>query len=112
MYVFEFIKGNVPVEEFSDEYQRKWKEERDIEDTLLQDDAALSEVLSSIFCIVDQYDPDEDRGDNEYDEDTLRYGIHALLEWYVAVQNGRTTEEIIEPIKSTIKYNEEKSKPI
>jgi hypothetical protein len=77
--VEQFLRGSIPVDEFVDEYVDGWRAERD-SDELLADDPTTSEKLSSIFCVVDLYNPDEDREEYEFDEARLRAEVQKLLE--------------------------------
>ncbi|UTZ29660.1 colicin immunity protein [Vibrio campbellii] len=74
-----FCKERLNAEQFVDAYIEVWKFERDagIAD---KDDAVLSECLSSIFCLADLYNPEEDRSDYELDECTLRYEVIKLID--------------------------------
>jgi hypothetical protein len=65
----------------------RWKHERDNKAALL-DAPQMSEVLSSIFCLVDLFNADDDRESYELDELKLRAEIANLLE-----QAGFTPEE-------------------
>ena len=74
-----FLQGQTPVNEFVDAYADQWRAERD-SDELLSDDPIISEKLSSFFCLVDLYNPDEDRDDYEYDEERLRSEIQKVFD--------------------------------
>lgn len=74
-----FLRGETPVEVFVDQYIDHWRAERDSGE-MLADDPVTSEKLSSIFCAVDMYAPEEDRLEYEYDEAQLRVEIRKLLE--------------------------------
>ncbi|WP_396018876.1 colicin immunity domain-containing protein [Erwinia aphidicola] len=49
---------------------------------LVQDDDNLSELLSSVFCIADMYNPDDDREEYEFNEEQLRHEISKLIITY------------------------------
>jgi hypothetical protein len=74
----EFTRGGLSAEEFAEKFAILWREERDSEVALLDDDD-LSEKLSTIFCFVDLYDPNDDREDYEYDARRLRTEIENLI---------------------------------
>lgn len=74
-----FLQGETPVEEFVDTYSDQWRAERD-SDELLADDPITSEKLSSLFCLVDLYNPDDDREDYEYDEERLRVEMQKVFD--------------------------------
>ena len=78
-YVDRFLRGGIPVNVFVDNYVDDWRAERDSDD-LLADDPIRSEKLSSIFCIVDLYNPDDDRELYEFDETRLREEVQKLFE--------------------------------
>jgi hypothetical protein len=62
---------------FVNEFMDKWREERD-SGIFSEDSPQLSEKLSSIFCLADLYNPEEDREEYEYDEDKLRLEIKKI----------------------------------
>ncbi len=62
-----FLREEIPVAEFVDAYVDAWRAERDSGE-ILKDDPITSEKLSSIFCVVDMYNPDDDREEYEFDE--------------------------------------------
>ena len=74
-----FLLGRIPVDEFVDQYIDRWRAERD-SDELLVDEPTTSEKLSSIFCVVDLYNEDEDREAYEFDEARLREEVKKLFE--------------------------------
>jgi hypothetical protein len=74
----QFINGNLLPEEFVEKFAILWREERDSEVSLLDDDN-LSEKLSTIFCFADLYNPNDDREDYEFDSDQLRTEIGDLI---------------------------------
>jgi hypothetical protein len=66
-----FLRRETPVDLFVAAYIDAWRAERDSNEILL-DDPITSEKLSSFFCLVDLYNPEDDREDYEFDEDRLR----------------------------------------
>lgn len=74
-----FLRGDIPINEFVEKYIDGWRAERDSGE-LLADNPTTSEKLSSIFCVVDLYNPDEDREEYEFDEAGLRAVIQKLIE--------------------------------
>jgi Bacterial self-protective colicin-like immunity len=73
-----FTEGNLSSEDFVEKFAIQWREERDSGSILLDADN-LSEKLSTIFCLADLYNPDEDREDYEYDEHRLRTEVENIL---------------------------------
>lgn len=73
-----FIDGRLSVNDFVNTYMELWKFERDA-GFLQKDSDVLSECLSSIFCVVDLYNPDLDRAEYELDEEQLRSSILELI---------------------------------
>lgn len=76
--VKEFLAGERDARSFTDEYRTQWKLERD-KGTLQLDSPKMSEKLSSIFCVIDMYNPDTDREDYEYDEPRMRSELSSLV---------------------------------
>ncbi|HEY0503175.1 MAG TPA: colicin immunity domain-containing protein [Lysobacter sp.] len=66
-----FAAGRISPEVFSIAYIELWRIERD-DGSLQRDEAALSESLSTIFCLADLYNPDGEREKYELDEEGLR----------------------------------------
>ena len=77
--VHDFLSHAEDHSTFSDSFILRWKKERD-EGKLLQDDPKISEVLSSIFCLADLFNADEDREEYELDANGLREAISNVLE--------------------------------
>lgn len=73
-----FVDGRLSAAIFSEAYIELWRIERDSENILNYDDK-LSECLSSIFCLADMYNPDDDREEYEFNEDQLRSEIRKLI---------------------------------
>ncbi|WP_235895551.1 colicin immunity domain-containing protein, partial [Yersinia alsatica] len=63
---------------FSEAYIELWRIERDNKN-ILSYDANISDCLSSIFCLADMYNPDEDREEYEFNDDQLRDEINKLI---------------------------------
>ena len=61
------------------EFIVQWKRERDSGESRL-DSPKVSEVLSSIFCLTDLFNPNDDRESYELDEEKLRSEIGKLIE--------------------------------
>ena len=76
-FVRRFLNQDIGVEEFVEKYPAMWKAERD-NGALLEVPEMLNEALSSIFCLVDLYNPDADRESYEFDEHNLRVEIGQL----------------------------------
>ncbi|WP_431022126.1 colicin immunity domain-containing protein [Erwinia rhapontici] len=81
-YIDSFISMDITADVFADSYMTKWKIERD-SNLLVQDDDKLSELLSSVFCITDMYNPDNDREEYEFNEDQLRHEINKIVTNYI-----------------------------
>mgnify|MGYP003577692192 CR=1 FL=1 len=81
-YIDSFISKEITADCFADTYMMKWKVERD-NNLLVQDDDNLSELLSSVFCIADMYNPDNEREEYEFNEDQLWYEINKLITTYI-----------------------------
>lgn len=75
----EFVSGGLSAEAFVEAFADGWRAERD-SGLLGQDDDAISEKLSTIFCLVDLYNPDEDREEYEYDTTRLKTEIEKLVQ--------------------------------
>ena len=73
-----FVSNDLSADRFSDEFIECWKRERD-DGRLLQDPPTESEMLSSIFCLADLYNPQPDREEYEFDERKLRTEVATLL---------------------------------
>lgn len=73
-----FVKGRLSAEVFSEAYCELWIIERD-NDLILQDEKALSECLSSIFCLADLYNPDFDREEYELNDKQLQSEVKKLI---------------------------------
>lgn len=73
-----FLEKSTSPEIFVEEFMARWKRERDNGEILL-DSPQVSEVLSSIFCLVDLFNADDDRESYELDEVRLKAEIASLL---------------------------------
>lgn len=63
---------------FVDRFISEWKRERD-SGKVLSDPPKLSEALSSIFCLADMFNANDDRESYEFDEPRLRLEIGKIL---------------------------------
>lgn len=81
-YIDSFLAKDIPASSFADSYMMKWKNERDNK-LLGKDEGNLSELLSSVFCVADMYNSDDDREEYEFDDDQLRKEINKLMDIYV-----------------------------
>lgn len=81
-YIDDFMSGKIPANEFADNYMYKWKQERD-SNLLGNDEDKLSELLSSVFCVADMYNPDDDRDEYEFNDVQLRNEVNKLLNEYL-----------------------------
>ncbi|WBW59209.1 colicin immunity domain-containing protein [Klebsiella electrica] len=77
-YIDSFIAKNISADHFADDYMMKWKAERD-NNLLGKDDENLSELLSSVFCLADMYNPDDDRDEYEFNDDQLWDEVKKLI---------------------------------
>ena len=57
---------------------RSWRIERDNKN-ILNYDEKVSECLSSIFCVADIYNPDDDREEYEFNEEQLCNEVRKLI---------------------------------
>jgi hypothetical protein len=73
-----FVAGRLSVSEFANSYMELWKIERD-NNILQYDHDRLSECLSTIFCLADLYNQENDRESYELDESQLRTEIEKQL---------------------------------
>ncbi|WAC71210.1 colicin immunity domain-containing protein [Roseateles sp. SL47] len=73
-----FVDNKIEPSSFVEDYIIQWKRERDCGEGLL-DSPQMSEVLSSIFCIADMFNPNEDKEDYEFDADQLRHEIGRVI---------------------------------
>lgn len=73
-----FINDRVDVNVFVEAYMELWRIERDA-GILVKDDAALSQCMSSMFCLTDLYNPDFDRDEHELNAQQLYTEISNLI---------------------------------
>lgn len=76
-----FANERLSADEFVNAYMELWRIERDNKQ-LSQDSQDLSEYLSSVFCLADSYNPEDDRDDYEVDENGLREQIKLMINSY------------------------------
>lgn len=81
-FVRSFGSGRLSAVAFADAYMELWRIERDSKN-ILNYDENVSECLSSIFCVADMYNPDDDRDQYEFDEEELRKEINKLIDTYI-----------------------------
>lgn len=81
-YINSFIAKDISANCFADSYMTKWKSERD-NGLLGKDDDNLSELLSSVFCLADMYNPDDDREEYEFSDEQLWDEVNKLLINYI-----------------------------
>jgi len=74
-----YLNSEFNSELFVSDFIEQWKRERDSGESRL-DSPKVSEVLSSIFCLTDLFNPDDDRESYELDEDKLRNELRKLME--------------------------------
>lgn len=74
-----YLNSGSNSELFVHEFIVQWKRERDSGESRL-DSHKVSEVLSSIFCLTDLFNPNDDRESYELDEEKLRSEIGKLIE--------------------------------
>ncbi|VAW68694.1 hypothetical protein MNBD_GAMMA10-84 [hydrothermal vent metagenome] len=74
-----FLTYKISTHDFVDKYQKLWKIERDSH-ILQKDNALLSECLSSVFCAVDIYEPENTREKYEFDEAALKEEVARLVD--------------------------------
>lgn len=73
-----YVSGRLTAEVFCNSYIELWRIER--ENKILQDDEfRMGACLSSIFCVVDLYNPSPDREIYEFDNDHLHLEILRIL---------------------------------
>ncbi len=73
-----FAEGRLSAIKFADAYQEFWKIERDLNLTL-EDGDEMIETLSTIFCLCDLFDPEEERDHHDLDENGLRSRVSKAL---------------------------------
>jgi hypothetical protein len=73
-----FVAGRLSATAFSESYIELWRIERDNKN-ILNYDEKVSECLSSIFCVADIYNPDDDREEYEFNEEQLCNEVRKLI---------------------------------
>ncbi|MFE8647137.1 colicin immunity domain-containing protein [Sphingomonas sp. NCPPB 2930] len=73
-----FLDGNIDAALFCDHYFNQWRAERD-SGALSREDPVSNEVLSSIFCLVDLFNPAEDKEEYEFNEKELKSEISKAM---------------------------------
>lgn len=73
-FVDSFLKERLNAQEFSAAYMELWRIERD-GGFGVRDAEQASQFLSTVFCLVDLFNPSPDRTDYELDEAGLREQI-------------------------------------
>lgn len=63
-----FVNGRLEPYVFAESYIKFYRIERDLKQL---DDSQLSAILSSIFCIADMYNPNQNKEDYEFDDKQL-----------------------------------------
>ena len=77
-FAMAFVNGNMSADEFADKYIELWRQERS-GGLLKLDERSLSLALSTTFVMVDNYNPDAERKDYEFDEAQLRQEVAKVL---------------------------------
>jgi hypothetical protein len=78
----DFLNFRMTEIEFVERYQCGWKTMRD-SGVMQQCNPKLSETLSTIFCLVDLYNPEDDRLEYEFDEVALRLKMGVAFQVFV-----------------------------
>ena len=73
-----FLGKAICADEFVEIYFEQFRVERDSGD-ILRGDATLGEIITSIFCIADMYNPRNNRKDYEFDETRMRMEIEKTI---------------------------------
>ena len=74
-----FTDDQISAVDFADPYQMLWKAEGENGD-LQKDNAQDSQKCSTIFCLAEQFNPDDDRDKDEFDADELKARVRAVLD--------------------------------
>ena len=77
-FAMDFVEGKLSADEFADTYIEMWYAEGD-SGLLVQDEESLSLACSTTFCMADNYNPDADRDEEEFDEVQLRQEVAKVL---------------------------------
>lgn len=81
-FVRSFGKGRLSAGAFAEAYMELWRIERDNQNLLHYSDS-VNECLSSIFCVADMYNPDDDREEYEFDDEQLHTEINKLMNIHI-----------------------------
>ena len=73
-FAVSFVDGRLPATDFADPFILRWRGERD-DGTLETDSPAVSEALSTVFCLADLFNPNDDRLEYELDDGRLRIAV-------------------------------------
>jgi hypothetical protein len=74
-----FSRSTISAGDFAGAYIEKWKQERDA-GSVNSDPDDLNECLSTIFCLADLYNPEDDRDEYELNEHELRQKVQETIE--------------------------------
>lgn len=77
-FAIQFTDKKITTDSFVNEFIERWKQEG-ADGRILQDTPEVSELLSTIFCFADLYNPNQNREEYELDETTLRSKVSSLL---------------------------------
>ncbi|MBT2867941.1 hypothetical protein JQK19_11890 [Chromobacterium violaceum] len=77
--VDDFLNGKLDAVYFAEEFPKQWKIERD-QGKLLEYGDALSEFFSSVFCLVDIFNANDDCEEYELDSKGLLIGVRELID--------------------------------
>lgn len=77
-YIDSFIAKDIPANYFASGYMVKWKAERN-NNLLAKDNEKLSELLSSVFCLADMYNPGDTRDGYEFNDEQLWNEANKLM---------------------------------
>lgn len=74
-----FVSGRLDADEFANAFMEVWRYERDAS-ILINDGDELNQCLSTIFCLADIYNSDEDKEEYELDQAQLRSKISDVID--------------------------------
>lgn len=74
----QFVCGKIETGKFVDTFTEKWRHERDL-GLLEVDPPNINSALSTIFCLVDLYNPEADREEYELDSAELLNRVANVL---------------------------------
>jgi hypothetical protein len=78
-FIRSFNRGETPLDSFVDEYPRRWRTERD-SGVLDEDRPVVQELNSTVFCLIDMFNPEPDAFDYELDAQQLKQEVAKALE--------------------------------